>query len=357
MREGRPRSAGFTVIEILIGSAISLVIVALACQLAADVQAASRASSARADLQQRARVAVDMISRTLREAGAGPQVGPARATLMRGVPALLPRRVGRRSPDDPEEVRTDAFTVVRAITEAEHGVLALPAPAGAAALQLLPGCSFPACGFEPGRSLMLLVPDGSFDVFSVTAVDGPALTVRHHGTAGSSGYPAGTPVIAVEASTFSHDPASRTLRLYDGDATDLPLLDDVVEVGVRYWGTTEPPRWPRPAGGESNCLYAADGSYHDALLPLLAPAGLIVSLATDRFSDGPWCGNGETRFDADLLRVRRVRVLLRLQAGEAVARGRDRGRFVNPGHGGREGLLVPDVAVEVDVSPRNLRLE
>ena len=43
------------------------------------------------------------------------------------------------------------------------------------------------------------------------------------------------------------------------------------------------------------------------------PAGL-VELPLSLFVDGPWCGTGPLGFDADLLRVRQVRVTLRLQA-------------------------------------------
>ena len=38
------------------------------------------------------------------------------------------------------------------------------------------------------------------------------------------------------------------------------------------------------------------------------------------FTDGPWCGGGTTRFDADLLRIRLVRVTLRVQATAATMR-------------------------------------
>ena len=36
-------------------------------------------------------------------------------------------------------------------------------------------------------------------------------------------------------------------------------------------------------------------------------------------TDGPYCGSGDNQFDADLLRVRKVRVTLRMQAAIAGA--------------------------------------
>jgi hypothetical protein len=83
----------------------------------------------------------------------------------------------------------------------------------------------------------------------------------------------------------------------------------------------------------------------------------LIELTSDMLTDGPWCGMGDTQYDADLLRVRRMRVSVRLQAGDAAVRGTDRARFANPGSARRSALFVPDVTVEIDVAPRNLRLE
>jgi prepilin-type N-terminal cleavage/methylation domain-containing protein len=350
---------GFTLVEVMIGAAVSLVVIGLSCQLAADAQAAWRSSAARVDLQQRGRVAADVISRALREAGGGPLAGPARATLMRGVPPVLPRRTGRRGADAPGAFRPDAFTVVQAVADTEHGVLLVAAPSSATTLELArgPECVLPACGFEDGDSLLLLDRSGQHDIFTVTSVDGMVLTVRHHGLNPSAAYPAGTPAVGVESASFSFHPPTRTLRLYDGDAADFPLLDEVVGIAVRYWGEAEAPVWPRPVAGDANCLYAADASYRSAVMPVLGMPGQLVELTPATLTDGPWCSSGDTQFDADLLRVRRIRVTLRLQAGDAAVRGADRRRFANPGFARRDGTMVADQIVAIDVAPRNLRLE
>jgi hypothetical protein len=204
---------------------------------------------------------------------------------------------------------------------------------------------------------MLLDRSGNYDVFTVTSTEGPVLTVRHQGFGSSTTYPAGTPAIAVESTTYALDAGSRVLRRYDGDASDLPFMDDVVGMGVRYFGEPEPPVWPRPAAGESNCLYASDGSFLSALMPVIGAPGRLVELSPARLTDGPWCGAGGTRFDADLLRVRRLRVSVRLQAGDAAVRGTDPVHFVNPGRARRAPLLVSDAVVQIEVAPRNLRLE
>jgi hypothetical protein len=359
MKQGAGSATGFTLVEALLGSTISLAVVALACHLAADVQVAWRAAAARVDLQQRARAAADVVSRLLREAGAGPMSGPARANLTRGIPPVVPRRVGRRDAHAVNEFRTDAFTVIRVAADHEHGVLLTPASPGAATLELSPlaGCALPACGFADGTSLLLLDASGQHDTFTVTAVDGMVLTVRHLGSSPSGAYAAGSPVVAIESVSLALNRSSRTLRLYDGDATDLPLLDEVVDLRVWYFGEGEPPVWPRPPEGQANCLYAADGTYQSAWLPVLGTPGRLIELTPDVLTDGPWCGAGDTRFDADLLRVRRVRLSVRLQAGDAAVRGSDPLQFANPGSARLSSVTVPDVTVQIEVTPRNLRLE
>jgi hypothetical protein len=70
-------------------------------------------------------------------------------------------------------------------------------------------------------------------------------------------------------------------------------------------------------------------------------------------TDGPWCGSGGNQFDADLLRVRRIRVILRLQASDPAVRGTNPSMFREPGTARSSGAMAADVNVVVDVAPRN----
>jgi hypothetical protein len=162
-------------------------------------------------------------------------------------------------------------------------------------------------------------------------------------------------VLSIDSSSFFIDP-SYVLRRYDGDASDMPAIDDVVAMDVRYYGATEPPIWPRPPSGEANCLYDAGGAYQSALMPALSGVGGLVELTAEMLSDGPWCGSGGTQFDADLLRVRRIRITVRLQASDPAVRGSDRQRFATPGSAMRETSMVSDVFVSIDVTLRNVGL-
>ena len=67
------------------------------------------------------------------------------------------------------------------------------------------------------------------------------------------------------------------------------------------------------------------------------------------------CGTGDNQFDADLLRVRKVRVTLRVQAAPASLRGTNR-LFKKPGTARGGERYVPDYSVAFDMSPRNLNL-
>jgi hypothetical protein len=90
---------------------------------------------------------------------------------------------------------------------------------------------------------------------------------------------------------------------------------------------------------------------------LPADDGDQVELTQVLLTDGPWCGLSTSGvFDADLYRLRRIRVTLRVQANAAWARGREPNLFQRPGTGTAVRLLVPDYVITFDVSPRNLQV-
>ena len=348
-----PAAAGYSIVELLIGTGIAVTATALACVLASEAQAAWRADSARVDVHQRARVAADVLSRALRESGFG--AGAARhRSLVHALPPVMPRRLGGRPADPPDRFRTDAVTLIRAIPEMEAAVLALPVPAGTSVLEIQPAsvCTLPSCGLGEGSHVLLFDKAGAFDLFYVKTADGPVLGVQHYGAGSAAGYSAGTPVVAVEATSFFLDRSTSILRAAHGDISDLPLMDDVVGMGVEYFGESRAPPWPVAAEGVPNCVYAADGTYQAALMPVLSARPSLVPMRAELLTDGPWCGGGSTSFDADLLRVRRVRVTLRLQAADPAVRGSG-ARFIKGGTAQHSGLMVPDVVVTVEAATRN----
>jgi hypothetical protein len=98
-------------------------------------------------------------------------------------------------------------------------------------------------------------------------------------------------------------------------------------------------------------------------LPRLGTLGgggrTYVELMPAVLTDGPWCPDGiaPNRFDADLFRVRKIRVTLRVQSALASLRGPAGPLFLKGGTA-RIGLRsVPDLEVQFDVTPRNLSLD
>ena len=120
-----------------------------------------------------------------------------------------------------------------------------------------------------------------------------------------------TDATAGEAVTFTYALGADALGVpqltrYDGQTTDLPVVDQIA--GLRF-------------------------EYFDA-------AGQPIPSA--RFTDGPWVPDAVTadRFDADLQAIRRVRVLVRVRPARTFA-----------------GVPLADLEAAIDVSPRNLNLQ
>lgn len=104
------------------------------------------------------------------------------------------------------------------------------------------------------------------------------------------------------------DPSAGTGQLmrYDGAESDLPLTDHIAGLAFAYFD----------AGG--------------------------AALAPETLQDGPWFPDDSdmNRFDIDLLKIRRVRVMLRVQAATAILQ-----------------RMLPDRTITFDVAPRNANHE
>ena len=113
--------------------------------------------------------------------------------------------------------------------------------------------------------------------------------------------------------------------------------------------------WPT---GE-NCVFKIVDGQHQPRLSVLGAGGIQqVKLDPAIFKDGDvYCADAtkKTRYDADLLRIRRVRVKLRVQAGLESMRGAG-SLFVNPGTSTSAERYVPDQLIQFDITPRNLNL-
>lgn len=377
--------------ELLVASGVLLAVTAVAGSVAVRAQLAFRAQPEVADMQQRTRVAASAIGRDLLMAGAGPVSTALAGALVRRFPPVAPYRRGQA--DDARGgvfYRPDAVSVVYVPdTRAEADVLHAFDLGSELLVDLAPNCGVlvheRVCGFTVGMRVLLFDPRGVFDVATVTEVAGARVRVQHGGL--SSTYDGGAVMAEVTASTYLARPdvATGVLQLvrYDGFRTERPVIDNVVDFHVDYFGDPSPARPlpplaagdpPRSAttygpappatavndardtwGPGENCVFM------DAAGPLPRLAQLAVTpspvpLDPAWFRDGPWCPDGDhaARFDADLLRIRRVRVRLRVQVAVAAMRGPAGRLFAKGGTSATGEFFAPDQQVVLDVTPRNL---
>lgn len=234
--EARLRSsAGFTLNELLMASAIMLSVMAAIFGLVGPAQGTFQAQTEVSDMQQRLRVGVNALARDLLMAG-----------------AVMPYREGRYD-NDPD-----------------IGVF-----------------------YRPD---------------TITTLDLPSTTT-----------------ITSHTYYLKSDIAVGTFQLmhYNGDETDLPVVDHVVTLEFQYFGVAQ-----------------------ERLDPSL-------------LQDGPWYPDDmdPKRYDVDLMKIRRVGVMLRVQAALAAMRGPAGILFVHGGTSTSAERYVPDRTIRFDVTPRNMNLE
>ena len=396
------RGEGFSLIEVTVALAMTLVVSAGVFALFNPAESAFLAGPEIADMQQRLRVATDTLYANLLMAGAGAYAGTQTGALHRFFAPVLPFRRGAVRNAAAGSFTTDTITLLSVPPTAAQTTTSVPLSAVSATLRVnadsgcprnLDGTPKPLCGFEPGMTALIFDDVGRYDVFTVVAADGDIaqLAVNKPSAAATMMYPAGSKVVEVVERTYAlHvDVAHRVYQLvsYDGsDHVDVPVVDNVVKLGFEYFGQVQPPALLRPvedpigpwtsygpkpprAGLKSttypdgeNCTFTRDAQGH--LAPRLATLGdssdpqALVKLTAAQLVDGPWCPDADSpdRFDADLLRIRAIAVTLRVQAEHERLRGPAGPLFFNAGTARDGQRWVPDQEVRFMVAPRNLNM-
>jgi type II secretory pathway pseudopilin PulG len=343
---------GLTLVELLIALALAIVVAAAVAAVAHDLQALAHFQPQASDLAQRARVALEALAGDIASAGAGPYRLADGARLVRWIPPVHPRRLGTAEGGAAFADRVTLLMVDDHAPQALIGDMAGPGDA----VGILPESpcppADPSCGFRPGDRAMLFDSLGFLEPFVVDTVAPGLLWIRDVPLSRAYLRQHGARVAGMVTRSYFFDRERRQLRRADTPAATMPVVDEVVGMRVTYFGTVFAPDAPRPPPAVANCLFDEAGA---ARLPTLAPTdGTEVELTLAMLSDGPWCGTGAWRFDADLYRVRRVRVELRLQAESVAARGGDRRWFANPGFARAGDREVRDVVLTTVVTPRNL---
>lgn len=350
--------AGFSLIETLIATALMLVVTGAIFGYVNPGSTISRTQPEAADMQQRARIASDMLFRDFFMAGAGVYAGPQTGALTSFFAPIIPRKMGMNNADAYNVVRSDAVTISYIPNTYSQTTIRSPMPQVSAELKVedIPNCPKhdQLCGFEQGMQVLIFDDQGHFDFFTITEVQDDAAHLQHRGQDLSYPYQPGAIVVQSDSHTYYYDAVNRQLRHYDGYQSDRSIVDNVVGVTFEYFGDPNPPTKPKPPAGTANCLY--DSAGNPLLTTVLSPdGGSLARLPLTMLNDGPWCGANDNRFDADLLRIKKVRATIRVQASQSSLRASGTDYAVS-GTGQSALGVLRDYTLTFDVSPRNMNL-
>jgi type II secretory pathway pseudopilin PulG len=394
-------SAGFTILEMMIATMIMMAVTGAVFQVMNPSQGTFQAQPEASDLQQRMRVAADSLKRDLIMAGAGSYSGSSPGALYNFFAPVMPYRRGDLNDDPADGVffRPDTISLLYIPpTAAQTGVNKAMGNGNSQELDVDAQLNCPGgkqnalCGFEDGMRVVIFDVDGSWDVVTITNVQDAALHLQHSGKLSGGSYNSGGAVITQVASHtyyLKEDDDTDTYQLmhYDGAQTDTPVVDNVVKLEFEYFGDPQPPQlipnksqadtrgpWttygPKPpllgvdakAGDEfnagENCVFMMDDGQQVPRLDVLINDVAEVKLSEQQLTDGPWCPNqaAETRFDADLFRIRHIRVILRVQVALAALRGPAGTLFTKGGTSTSSQRFIPDQEIRFDIAPRNMNL-
>lgn len=276
----REAADGFSLVELLVAITICAIVSAGFAALVPTARAAFEVTPAELELQQRARLAVDLIVQSIRGAGGDAVVSDALGPVSGVVPPIVPSaESGGR------------FTQLKVIAPRPHaaqGVLQDHQVGSTGALVLATGrCPDAAvlCGFSHDTEAILFDGSGRFDVFTVAAVDAAA-GMLWADRALNPPYSAGSVVLEADVHTLQLQPqadGSQTLVRVTGGGAVQPLVDRVSALEFE--------------------LYALDES------------GAVIAIPASQLADGPWLsGAPDGLFDEDVFRIMRAEVRLALQA-------------------------------------------
>ena len=384
------RGAGFSLIELVIATALTTAMLAGVFAMLHPARGAFQTAIEVADMQQRLRVAVDTLTRDLAGVGSGASAAGRSGPLVHTFAPVLPFRWGQSGADPVGTFRPDTITLISVPSTAAQTTLAVDLRPGELTLQTTtaPGCPAGSnlCGFAAGMTVAVYDETGNVGAFTIATVADAAsqltLTARPATTAATT-YRRGSNVAEVSVHVYylKADLASQTFQLmhYDGTAnSDAPVVDHIVGLGFEFHGDPLPPTLtvagdasygPSPPAvatqttaypaGE-NCAFLIDPPSGQQVprLQTLTSANGLSTLTAAQLVDGPWCPDAvnPTRWDADLLRIRRVAIIIRVEAALSALRGPAGVLFTNGGTSREPTRWAPDQEIRVQVSPRNMGL-
>lgn len=207
--------SGFSLVELLIAMAMMVTFGSAVMALIMAGQSMARMQPEAADLQQRARIALQTLGAELAVAGAGFDRGPLAGPLAQHFPPVLASADG-------------GITLWYIAGRAAQTTLAAPFAQGATDLFVQN-----AGAFSPASTAIVLDGHGCRDLVRIDAVTTTALQVR----AGARGcdYGAGAAIGQGEVRTYRVDPAARQLlRRDEALGSTVPVLDNVIAMTIEW---------------------------------------------------------------------------------------------------------------------------
>ena len=242
-------------IELLVVASIVCTVLAVVLRVCATAQNTVRTHGDATDLQQRLRVGVEAIRRDLTAAGAGLSRGSPAGPLVDAFAPIMPARSGLLSADAEMSYHDDRITVLFVPADASQTRLSGRMAAASGPLQVDAGAAGcppdGTCGFRAGDRVLIYSPDsgdGVHDIFTLSAVDASASFLVPPGAL-SRRYDAGARVATIVQRVYYLDRAGRRLMMYDGDRSDVPVIDHVADLRFTYYGDPSPTSVTPPASG------------------------------------------------------------------------------------------------------------
>jgi hypothetical protein len=393
---------GLSVIELMIASLMMVTVTGAVFQVMNPSQGTFQAQPEVSDMQQRLRVGTESLYGDIVMAGAGSYLGPGAGALSYFFAPIMPYKGLGSGADQTQGIyyRSDAISLIYVPPTPSQTTISSFMPPQSSEIKVTaqpncpPGNQNQLCGFEEGMRLIVFDQSGNWDPFTITHVQDSAAHLQHQGQDFSVGYSAGAYVTQVKTvSYYLHtDIVTNTFQLmyYDGYNPAVPVVDNVVKLEFEYFGEPAPPQllpnkplsdpkgpWttygPKPPvmgvnnpsdtwGAGENCAFMLAGvAPNQTQVPRMATLAVgvgQVKLDPAILQDGPWCPDDTrvSRFDADLFRIRRVRVKIRVQAALESLRGPAGVMFVRGGSSTSAERRVPDQEIQFDITPRNMNL-
>jgi len=384
----RADEGGFSLMELLVSVTIMLAVTAGIFSVVNPAHGAFQSQPELSDMQQRMRVGADTLFKELVMAGAGAYMGSQSGSLLNYFAPILPFRMGTISADPPGTFKTDTLTLMYVPTTVAQTTIRQDMPAQSAELKVNAeaGCPYkgpdkdPLCGFEQGMSVLIYDETGAYDTFTITDVQSDAMHLQHNLNDLSKVYSATPPtkITQIESMTYYLNAATNQLMRYDNYQTDIPVVDNVVGLSFEYYGESQAPVMLKPLVDQTvsygpkppalgaqpnaawppgeNCTFQVVGGQQVSRLANLGTG--LVKLDATTLTDGPWCPDAANpnRWDADLIRVRKVAVTIRVQAAISALRGTAGNLFTKGGTATAANQTLPDQEIRFEVAPRNLNL-